>query len=470
MKTALLLTLLSLFSSSAAWATNYFDKEETCLQKSDVEAVQSHFTQFKRFTNQSSDKICKGEGIDSKWFDVLRNVLAMQRLTLTDQLQRDENDELTLRPIPQKDWWGYFTQRADRFVIEPAYCSSNENIVAYVHFFARGRINLCPKFFEKGAADQIEVLMHEVRHFDGHSHVTCTQGNENGNRGACDNTINSAGSYAISVQAAVELSFVEQLSDEERLMSEASAIYSVNNKFNSLPTVKSEDYIYLSNSAGEVHRSKASDLSDTQFVTTLDSPARIFSNGSQFTVFPMDPSKMAYRVSKGFEFKVDAIGAFANQYNSEDEHERSLYSGINYFGVGAIAKDDKLYAFCGQNATSLSSFSFEGGAIKSVFNLKPNNGTDENYVLGESGNVYDLKCDNETGKFSSTKVDLDFPRDTVDGFSFKNGLAFLLVESGELLSYDFDRDEINSTGLPSDSWQSATPFQVYRVFDDASAE
>jgi hypothetical protein len=206
-------------------------------------------------------------------------------------------------------------------------------------------------------------------------------------------------------------------------------------------------------------------------VTTLDSPARIFSNGSQFTVFPIDTSKKAYRVLNDFESKVDAIGAFANQYNSENEHERSLYRGANYYGVGAIAKDDKLYAFCAQNATSLSSFPFAGGAIKSVFNLKPNSkDADETYVLGESGNVYDFKCDNETGKFSSSKVDLDFPRDSVDSFSFKKGHAFVLNESGELLSYDFARDEINSTSLPSDSWLSATPLKVYRLFDDASAE
>lgn len=467
MKSTIIITILALFTSPA-WATNYFNKDETCLKRDDVVKVQSHFTQLQDFTSGSEDQICKDQEIDSKWFEVARSILAMKQLNDNDNLQRDPDDDLTLQPIEQKDWWGYFTERANRFQINGSQC--REGVVAYVFPFFRGQIFLCSRFFEMSSSNQIEVLMHEVRHFDGHRHVTCTQGNERGNPGACDTKIEKGGSYAVGVQVAVELSYAEQLNAAERALAEASAVYAVNNKFNSLPVVRSRDYVYLSNEAGEIHRADTENLSQTELIASLEGPAKVYGNGQNFTVFPLDTSQEAYRVSRDLNSEVSAIGAFADQYNADSVQERELYNGINYYGEGAISRDNVLYTFCGQAVTGLSSFEFENGDIRSILNLKIDGASDETFILSESGEVYDFKCDNETGVLSSTKQEFRFPRDTVEGFSFEAGLSYILNENGEFLSYDFENETLDTTELPRDNWLSATPLKVYEVFDSVETE
>lgn len=463
MKNALLLILLGLMASPA-WATNYFDKNETCLKTSDVQKIAAHFTQFKNFVS-SEELVCKGQGIDEKWFEVVRSVLAMERLTVTGQLQRDANDDFTLRPIGQKDWWAYFTERTHTFEVEPSYCNSNPNVVAYVYQFYRGKIHLCKRFFEMDPGSQIEVMMHEVRHFDGHSHVTCTQGSEIGNAGACDNNIKAGGSYAVSVQASVELSYVDQLSAADRVLSESSAIYSVNNKFNSLPTVKSSDYIYLANNAGELHRAPVANLAKTELVAKMKSPAKIYGNGSQLTVFPLDTKEPAYRASKDLKFEATSIGAFAVQYNSESEYERGLYQAVNYYGSGGIAKEDTIYAFCGTNSASLAAYNFPAGHVQSMLNLKLNSSVDTTYILSESGEVYDLKCNDRTGKMSSALTRTTLPRDTIAGFSIEQGSAYVLNDAGELSLVDLKTEVVNETTLPANDWISATPIKTYNIFE-----
>lgn len=463
MKNTLILLVLSLMVTPV-WATNYFDKNETCLKTSDIEKIESHFTQFKNFST-GAELICKGQGINDRWFEVVRTVLALQRLTVTDQLQTDNADDFTLRPIGQKDWWGYFTERADTFEIEPSHCNSNPNVVAFVYPFFKDKIYLCKRFFEMDPGSQIEVLMHEVRHFEGFAHLRCTQGNENGNEGACDGNIKTGGSYAVSVQASVELSYVAQLSDADRVLSESSAIYSINNKFNSLPTVKSSNYIYMANEAGEIHRAPVAKLAKTEFVAQMKSPAKIYGNGSQLTIFPLDTTKPAYRVSKDHKVEATSLGAFAVQYNAENEFERSLYQAVNYYGSGGIAKEETIYAFCGEAASTLSAYEFPAGRVQSMLNLKINSDVDATYILSESGEVYDLKCNDRSGKMSSTLTKVTLPRNTVAGFSVDQDSAYVLNDAGELSLVNLKTDRVSATALPADSWISATPIKVYNIFE-----
>lgn len=463
MKKFLFLIFLGLMVGPT-WATNYFDKNETCLRTSDVEKIESHFTQFKSF-NTSDELICKGQGINDRWFEVVRTVLALQRLTVTDQLQRDVADDLTLRPIGQKDWWGYFTERANSFEIEPAHCNSNPNVVAFVYRFFKDKIYLCKRFFEMDPGAQIEVLMHEVRHFEGFAHVRCTQGNENGADGACDDKIKTGGSYAVSVQASVELSYVAQLSDADRALSESSAIYSINNKFNSLPTVKSSNYIYLANLEGELHRASTKNLAKTELIAKMKSPAKIYGNGSQLTIFPLDTAQKAYRVSKDLKVEATSIGAFANQYNAESEYERGLYQTANYYGNGGIAKEDVIYAFCGAGSSSLSAYQFPAGKVQSVLNLKFSSDINSTYLMSEAGEVYDLKCNDTTGEMSSSLIDVTLPRETIAGFSVDLDSAYVLSEAGELSQVNLQTLRVSETSLPANDWISATPMQVYDIFE-----
>ncbi len=464
-KICLALSLMAFATTSSFAASNYFDKEESCLQVSDIQAIDTHFDQFQDFTNTSKKEVCRDE-VGEKWFEILRSVLAMQRLTVTDELQADQDDDLTLRPIGDKDWWTYFTQRADSFVVEPSRCGVNENIVAFVYPFFRGSINLCPRFFTMDPASQIEVLMHEVRHFDGHAHVTCTQGNENGASGACDQKIKTGGSYAVSVQANVELSFVDQLNYADRVLSEAGAVYSINNKFNSLPTTKATDFIYASNSNGEVWRMPKTAPQNAELVAQLKDASYIYGNGSQFTVFPVAADKDAYRTSKSFTTRATSIGAYANLYNASSEAERTEFGAISYYGVGAIVKSNELNTFCGTQATSMTAQSFNHGSIQALPVLKNDKGEDHMFVLSDSGEMFDFTCDDERGTLAVVPTSQTFPTDVETAFAFDQKTAFIVTTSGELKSYDLNAQTYGSEISTEMNWLSATPLTVYNVFDN----
>lgn len=464
MKTLLLLCA-TLLTSLSAQANNYFNKEEKCLRVEDVQAVQGHFRQFRPFTASGKGEICRGQGIDDKWFEVLRSVLALQRLSVNGAIVRDEQDDLTRRPIQEKDWWGYFTQRANDFVILPSYCASNPGVVAFVYSFRRGQINLCQQFFDMDPGAQIEVLMHEVRHFDGHPHVTCTQGNEAGTPGACDDVITRGGSYAVSVQVSVELAFVEQLSLDDRTLAEASATYSVNNKFNSRTQVKVRDYIYLANEAGELHRADLAKLPRTELVAKLASPARVFGNGSQLTIFPLDLSQKAYRRSRDLKVKVQSLGAFANLYNAKAPEARESMAAINYLGFGAISENDVIHAFCGTSATGLSQHRVGHGPVKALLNLMPRSTEVENVVVTDAGEALLLSCDQASGVMSTKPTALPLPRDVVAGFSVVPGEAFVLTERGELLSVNLKTGELVQLLSGGKAWVSATPLRVHTLFE-----
>ncbi len=452
-------------ATGSASASNYFDKEETCLQVSDIQNIEGHFQQFQDFTKSGKKEVCRDE-VGEKWFEVVRTVLAMERLKVTDELQTVEGDDLTLKPITEKDWWSYFTKRADHFIIEPSRCSANANIVAFVYPFFRDKINLCPRFFEMDPGSQIEVLMHEVRHFEGFSHVTCTQGNENGSSGACDQKIATGGSYAVSVQAQVELSFVDQLNDADRILAESGAIYSVNNKFNSLPSVKYTNFVYASNKDGEVWRMPESNPANAQLVTTLKDAAYIYGNGSQFTVFPAEATADAYRISKDFTSRAKSIGAYANMYNADSVAQRSEYGAINYYGVGAIVKSNELHTFCGEQATSLSAKSFDEGKVQALPILKNDKDEDHMFILSDSGEMFDFTCDDKTGELAITPVQSTLPADTATAFAFDDKTAYVVTTSGSLKAYNMKTQSYEADLSTDSNWLNATPLRIYDVFDN----
>lgn len=452
-------------ASASASSYNYFDKEEKCLKVSDVQDIQDHFQQFQKYTTSGKGEICRDE-VGEKWYEVVRTTLAMQRLNVTNAVQRDVNDDMTRKPLPNKNWWAYFTQRADSFVIEPSYCNTNANIVAYVNPWFKGRVNLCPQFFKMDPASQISTLMHEVRHFEGYSHVTCTQGNEMGSAGACDDKISTGGSYAVSAQADVELSFVKQLSEANRILSESSAIYTVNNKFNVLPIVKDTNYIYASNKDGEIWRMAEGNLSKPQLVTKLKDASYIYGNGSQFTVYPVDATVDAYRISKSYKQRAKSIGAYANMYNADNTADRKSYGAISYYGVGAIVKDNQLHTFCGTQATSLSAKSFDNGQVQALPVLKDAKDKDHMYILSTSGDMFDFTCNDKTGELSITSVASKLPADASTAFSFNTKTAYVVTTSGALKTYNMDTQSYENDLSTDSNWLNATSLSLYKVFDN----
>ncbi len=447
---------------------NYFNKLDNCIRTSDLKNISGHFTQFSQLVRTTKSELCESD-LGEDTLQIARSVLAMQRIDV-EPIERDEADDFTRRAIQEKDWWVYFKQRASKFSV-PKNC--RPGVVAYVIGgpFSDGTIYLCRPYFEMDVPGQIEVLMHEVRHFDGHRHVTCSRGAAKGRSGACDETIVSKGSYAISVQAGVELSFNKQLTSAQRAVSEAGAIFLMVNRFNKVPKVKAQTNVLLSNSLGEIWKGETENgaLTDLSLVGELDQPSRIYSNGSALTVFPLNLEGDAYRVSNDLTGRISAIGSFASKYNSESIPERAKYKSFSYSGTGLIAKGKEIISTCNPDS-ELNAVVFTPEKISSLITFETSPFNISTSVLGESGSIYVVDCDSSKGQITIKKLKTKMPSFITDSFTV-DGIQYALTDTGILAYLDFTLSPSEPKLIPVFEkqpgvvWVSAATVSTFDIFE-----
>lgn len=447
---------------SSAWATNYLNENETCLKTSDLKKIQRNFPQLSNMTNTRRPVVCLEKDLSKRWFNVARDLLALETLKNSPIIKRDVRDDFTLSPIVENNWWEYFTKRANRFVFHPEYCDKNPSVIAYVNRNKKGIINLCNKFFAESLTSQVSILMHEVRHFDGFSHVECTRGAETGSAGACDEKIKDAGSYAVSVQVNVGLSKSNQITEEERALLESLSVYYINNKFNSSPNVRFNEMIYLSNAEGKVYKANARNLGKTIFVAKLKSPAKIYSNSSVMTFFPLNKEEKAYRLTGNFKKEVKEVGAFAKKYNEDSASDRELYTGFSYLDTGFALKDNTLYSFCSED--NLQEFKHADLRAKAAIDLVGARGL-QAYAQNENGDLFAFRCDLIGKKGTISKTKYNIPMEVLGSVGLKNGSNYILNDKGEFLKINLETREITETKLPLNKWISVTSRDEYVIFE-----
>lgn len=454
--------LLNLFISSS-WAVNYFDESETCLLRADLQRIEKKFHQFGNLSKINEPLICAGKEISKPWFMVARSLLILESLKEAPAVKRDEKDQFTVSPIIEKNWWEYLTKRASKFAFHSDYCDKNPQVMAFVRYNKPKIINLCNKFFEESFTSQVSILMHEVRHFDGYSHVTCSRGSEKGIKGACDKRITEGGSYAVSIQANVGLAKSGKISQEEKALLESMSIYYMDNKFNAKSTIKVNEMIYLSHANKKVYKANVNDLSKLLYVTELKSPAKIYSNISVMTLFPLNKVEPAYRYNANFKQNMKELGGFANKYNFENEKERELYIDFNYSDNGFFMKGSQLYYFCGapelqkDNYNNLNAKAFltfhDGKELKS-------------YIQAGSGNLYAFSCDLVKNKALLIPTEYCLPMSIVGSVGTQKGENFILTEKGQFFKINIKTRELMNTKLPESNWISVTSRSEYVIFEN----
>ena len=201
-----------------------------------------------------------------------------------------------------------------------------------------------------------------------------------------------------------------------------------------------------------------------ELITTLKDPAKIYSNGTLFTVYPVDTTKDAYRISKDFTVRPSAIGAFAVKYNADAD--RKAYGPVTYLGRGAIVKDNALFSFCGQAAQSLSSLGFAAGNVQALPTLKNADGADKTVIFNDSGDAFDFNCNDQTGTMSSTLTSTTLPSDLAMGFELSNKKTVVLTTAGMLKVYNLNTSSYENDLSTDSDWLSATPLKTYNVFEN----
>lgn len=469
--TTLLVALGFIFSATIADAQQEDDLTKGCIQTADLKEIANKFDQFGRYVNTDKEKVCSAElGSDNYQIAASLNLL---RKSSPNEPEIKEDDAFTYRAIEEKNWWGYFTKRSSKLIIDN---NCEPNVVAYVFGFSNnGAVYLCRPYFESNRSTQASVLMHEARHFDGHRHVACTRGNEEGNSGACDNRVSQKGSYAISLQTLVGLSRDEQTSEEERLLLESEAVYTAFNKFNKIPQLKMTDYVYLSNDQAEVFMWNVNGETAPKKVAQLNEPAIIQNSFNKFTIYPVDTNVKAYRMGRAFKQRVANPGLYAVHFNELTPEERGEYVSIVYFGDGGLlTKGNNLQTLC--NGQDLATKNLDRIDDFSRIITLAESDTDpalKSHLLAKSGDIYELSCQSrQSSKVNINKVNVTFDariaENVVESFTV-SGSQFALLNDGSIIGLSLNGSTYSQAdvALPAENrgFIGATPLSVAEIFE-----
>jgi hypothetical protein len=438
-----------------------------CISDNDLKDISVDFLQFETFLTEKAE-YCESD-LGTQWYKIAQSLVTLKNSS-PDEPTIDADDAFTYQAISEKDWWAYFTKRASKFII---HSNCREGVIAYVQpFFGAGTINLCEPFFDMPISSQASVMMHEVRHFDGHRHVTCTQGNENGSGGACDQKITGQGSYAISVQTLVGLARSKDTLAEEKPLVEAEATYMAFNKFNVVPEVKINHSMLLSNKAGEVYSwviGKSADL-----VKTLSSPAVLNGSGRHLTIYPSDTNLDAYRMDNGLTATVDNPGLYAKHYNEQSVQERAKYKSISYNGTGGLLKENSLTTLCNQTSLELGNKKLDSVAnMKRILTISNDSKSieQESYLLSENGDLYPYECKSTRTTavtVGNSKMKLDSTLLDVKQTLSLGKDHFGVKEDGTLVKMSYENntfsEEPMTMPIENSDWLSATPISKPQVF------
>lgn len=361
-----------------------------CFKAQDVAPVIRAFPQFQALQQRS--EVCAHQ-LDAATFTVLQTLMDIRNIEIDPLPKSHTVDDLSVRPLEARGWWDYLAERANRFNLSPGHCGPLA--IAYVDAEVPGEVNLCPPFFDYSRAERASVLLHEVRHFDGFAHVTCTRGLNAGQRGGCDPSLSMKGSYAVSVQANVAIGLGgKTFSAAERALSRAAAITVLNNKFNEPTQIRLRSSLYILDARGTVWDwlPDAPELAPRR-VKKLERFSRIYSSNLDVVLYPFNLAHPAVRFADEFQTKRTLeMGTIANQYNQDAPVDRRRYRAISYESGGGVLTDDLWRGAC---SGKLMDYPLQqlSDSIVTVLAMKPTEDSGpRTYLLGKSGKLFIPDC------------------------------------------------------------------------------
>lgn len=439
---------------------------EGCFPAHEVRELAAHFEQIRPFL-QGEQPICKDQ-IGEKWTKLIESLIDLKNIKLGEEKEFKTKDDFSFKAIQDNQWWEYFTDRADRFILDGSLC--RPGTVAYVHPFLMGVVNLCPGYYESGRITRAEVLLHEVRHFEGFGHVTCTRGPDKGVRGACDTKLELKGSYAVSMQANVTLGLRgENFSDGERALGRASALYLLQARFNEETELKIKQSLYLETASGDIFEWFPQNGRKLNFITTLKEPAKFYTAAMEAIIYPMNPKVPAYRLADDFSISTPRLGMYADTYNAKNEQERATIIAHGYNTNGGFLTEKGYYSLCGQGLAEVKKEEFPE-PLTSVLTLGVSDQNLVDYIAGASGRLYSLECSND-GKTALKAEEVYVPRDLLRGAVIgnqryaltTNGELFELAKSGNQFSLS---NRINFSG-ENEKWVEMAIRTMPYLFEEA---
>lgn len=306
MKLNLIASSLLMAASVSAGAA-----QDKCLDQNLVNEIQQHInlqtSDLKEFDR------CNPDTNTYKIFEALSVVR-------TIQFESNSLGQPFSQNILPNDFWGYFSARASLIQDEE---SCPKNVLAFVYGFAKdSTVHVCKELYDDRITvfERAETMLHEVRHFEGYTHVTCTRGPRNGDQGACDESVDEKGSYAVTVESLTKMALkAKGLARTQRAMLSVLALTYANETFNKPIEARDLAAFYLvgADNKGYIY-------SDKGLVEVANlGDVKVISRNSALAVFPNDKSD-AYTADT-FSQSLDpspAMGAFSMEYNSTPVAQR----------------------------------------------------------------------------------------------------------------------------------------------------
>lgn len=465
-------TLIVVFAITfGVFASALAQETKPCISAKDIEDVGKNFKQVADLIKPGQVQYCESD-LGAQWYQLTNSLVTLKNMKPNEPLESID-DAFTYKAINESNWWTYFTARANSFDIRD---KCQDGVVAFVMpMFGAGEVNLCPLFFEQNITSQASVMMHEVRHFDGFSHVTCTHGSDAGSAGACDTDILDKGSYAITAQTLVAMARSNETTADEKPMVEAEAIFTMFNRFNVVPKTRVERAVILSNTSGEVYKWNIEGDS-LELLATLPQAARVYAGfANNMTIFPVDTTVDAYRLNSTFKTNIPGIGLFANTYNALTPDVRGQYQSITYNGAAGLLKNNVIETTCGASAMTSLDLSATGD-FKRILTLSTDNVDSgfQSYLLNANGEMYSYKCQagsaDTAGTIEVQKSELAVEASLLSAKDMMGlgGKIFVLTGDGQLAEVRNVNNQIvnAATKLPfkNQNWVSISSISQAEVF------
>ena len=277
---------------------------ESCLDETLIREVRQQVT----IVTKDGDRFDRCAS-DTNTYKALRALIFLKTVRFSsDNFPHPFNQNIL--PV---DFWSYFSARVHTVEEGDKYCEET-GFTAYIDRKKPKRIFLCPPFFSHRQSffEAIGTLIHEVRHFEGHDHVTCTQGPKKGGVGLCDASFNGKGSYAVEVEAYTKLALLSNaVTVGEKVDLKSMALIYVNEVFNKpvLPNAMS-----------------------ALVLQALDSAEIAFFDGNKIVrTKPLSPGKLisvSREMLKTSEFNAEAINIFSRD-NPSIFTKEAIVQGYN---------------------------------------------------------------------------------------------------------------------------------------------
>jgi len=441
--------------------------QERCFPASVVEQLAGNFSQLSPYVDRSKTEICESQ-LGAQWATVVETLIDLKDIRLSDEISYPTKDDFSFKAIPDNGWWQYFIERADQFQLMGSHCSPQ--VVAYVTPFLRGVVNLCDAFYKENRIARAETLLHEVRHFEGYGHVTCSHGADKGTSGACDDSLPEKGSYAVSMQAEITLGLRgKTFSEAEKALGRAQALYLLQNRFNEPTDVKIRESLYLESADGKVYDWAPQESQAPKAVIRLKEPARIYTSSLDTIIYPLDLNTPAYRMSEDFSSQATQIGMYADAYNKKSPTERAGYKALGYQTDGGILTDGGISTLCGNGFMDIKAGDF-AEPINTIVTLEKEVQNPVNLFAGASGKLYRLECNTYMGvqlKPLDSYVPANLKRAFIVGEKryalTDDGQIFELIKNGN--QYELGQD-VKFSGI-NENWIEMAVRTMPYLFDDA---